>query len=72
MRVLSPKIDPPDRVELGSTANTATRKPAAVSMQPNASMKVDFPTPGVPDKPMRSAWRCSGRNPSSKSLDITR
>jgi hypothetical protein len=55
MRVLSPKIDPPDRVELGSTAKTATRSPCPVSILPKDSINVDLPTPGVPDSPMRSA-----------------
>ena len=60
IRVLSPKIDPPERAELGSTASTATRMPCAVSIMPKLSMKVDFPTPGVPESPMRSACRSVG------------
>ncbi len=48
IRVLSPRIDPPEREEDGSTASTATRLPCAVSMVPNPSINVDFPTPGVP------------------------
>ena len=34
MRVLSPRIEPPLRVELGSTASTATRCPAAGEVRP--------------------------------------
>src|SRR4051794_4661365 len=76
MRVLSPRIEPPVRPLDGSTASTATRWPAAVSMVPKASMKVLLPTPGTPVTPTRcappacgsTAWRtawarawCSGR-----------
>src|SRR3954470_7838494 len=75
MRVLSPRIEPPVRPLDGSTASTATRRPAAVSMVPKASMKVLLPTPGTPVTPTRcappacgsTAWRtawarawCSG------------
>ncbi len=55
MRVLSPRIEPPERADEGSTASTATRNPCPVSISPNASMKVDLPTPGVPESPIRSA-----------------
>ena len=48
MRVLSPRIEPPVRVELGSTARTATRLPEAVSCEPRVSIVVDLPTPGTP------------------------
>ena len=57
IRVLSPRIEPPDRAEDGSTASTATRSPCPVSIRPKLSMKVDLPTPGVPDSPIRSACR---------------
>lgn len=57
IRVLSPKIEPPERVDDGSTAKTATRLPCPVSICPKLSIKVDLPTPGVPDSPMRSADR---------------
>ena len=55
MRVLSPRIEPPVRPLDGSTASTATRWPAAVSMVPKASMKVLLPTPGTPVMPTRCA-----------------
>ena len=53
MRVLSPRMLPPVRVDDGSTARTATRVPLAVSSLPRASMNVDFPAPGTPVTPMR-------------------
>ncbi len=57
IRVLSPRIEPPERAEEGSTASTATFSPCPVSRRPKLSMKVDLPTPGVPERPMRSASR---------------
>ena len=57
IRVLSPRIEPPERAEDGSTASTATRRPSTVSIMPKLSIKVDLPTPGVPESPMRSACR---------------
>ena len=54
--VLSPSIDPPDLIELGSTASTATRSPIPVRYVPKLSIKVDLPTPGVPDRPTRIAF----------------
>jgi hypothetical protein len=53
--VLSPSIDPPDLTELGSTARTATLNPKSVRYDPKTSIKVDLPTPGVPERPMRIA-----------------
>ena len=53
MRVLSPRIDPPLRSELGSMARTASRWPSEVTMPPMASMKVDLPAPGTPVMPTR-------------------
>ena len=53
IRVLSPRMLPPERVLVGSTASTATRRPAPVSLVPSASMKVLFPTPGTPVTPTR-------------------
>ena len=57
IRVLSPRIDPPDRFDDGSTARTATFRPCSTSIIPKLSVNVDFPTPGVPDKPIRKALR---------------
>ena len=53
IRVLSPRIEPPETVEDGSIANTATRCPWAIKYSPSASIKVDLPTPGTPDIPSR-------------------
>ena len=53
MRVLSPRMLPPVRVDDGSTASTATRRPSPVSFVPSASMNVDLPTPGTPVMPTR-------------------
>src|SRR3954453_20776301 len=47
MRVLSPRVEPPDRGDDGSTASTATFEPDAVRSTPDWSMKVDFATPGA-------------------------
>ena len=65
IRVLSPRIEPPERAEEGSTASTATLSPRSIRNMPKASMKVDLPTPGVPDRPMRSASR---PDPASASI----
>ncbi len=54
MRVLSPRIEPPLRSELGSMASTARRWRNEVTMLPTASMKVDLPAPGTPVMPMRT------------------
>ena len=35
IRVLSPRIDPPVRFDVGSTARTATRCPCAIKLRPN-------------------------------------
>src|ERR1700686_1661349 len=60
MRVLSARIDPPVRLEEGSTASTATLRPCAVRKLPSASMVVDLPTPGVPVMPTRTALPVAG------------
>ena len=58
MRVLSPRIEPPDTLDDGSIASTATRCPRSIRSSPSASMKVDLPTPGTPEMPRRIACRC--------------
>ena len=65
MRVLSPRIEPPVRFEVGSTASTATRWPAATRFMPNWSMVVDLPTPGTPVTPRRSAPPLAGSSACS-------
>ncbi len=61
IRVLSPRIDPPEIVLDGSTARTATRCPWAITCSPSASMNVDFPEPGAPLIPSRSEPPVRGR-----------
>ncbi|SHY44845.1 Uncharacterised protein [Mycobacteroides abscessus subsp. abscessus] len=53
------------RVDDGSTASTATRCPCSMRYIPSASMVVDFPTPGTPVIPTRSAFPPSGESSSS-------
>ncbi len=67
IRVLSPRIEPPLRDDDGSTASTATLWPAAVSVEPNAPMNVDFPTPGTPEIPNRRAPPACGSSSTSSS-----
>ena len=55
IRVLSPRIEPPELFEEGSTARTAMRWPAAVRLLPSVSISVDLPTPGTPVIPTRIA-----------------
>ena len=64
MRVLSPKIEPPLRSELGSMASTASLWRSEVTMLPIASMKVDLPAPGTPVMPMRTDRPAWGRQRS--------
>ena len=62
MRVLSARIEPPVRFEEGSTASTATRWPLSVRYVPSASIVVDFPAPGMPVIPTRTALPVPGRS----------
>jgi len=43
---------PFENSELGSIANTATFLPCSINFNPNASIKVLFPTPGTPEIPI--------------------
>ena len=52
MRVLSPRMAPPDDLEEGSIANTATLWPWLTISQPRASMRLDLPAPGGPEIPI--------------------
>ena len=72
IRVLSPRIEPPERVEDGSTASTASRRPASVSVSPSRSMKLDLPTPGVPVSPTRSAGRAGAGSAASSARAAAR
>ena len=60
MRVLSPRMEPPETEEDGSTASTASFMPRSISQTPSASMKVDLPAPGTPEMPMRIALPVRG------------
>ena len=55
IRVLSPRMEPPESDEDGSTASTASFFPCPISQTPRVSMKVDFPAPGTPEMPIRTA-----------------
>ena len=68
MRVLSPRMLPPVRFELGSMASTATRWPAAVRCVPRASMNVDLPTPGTPVMPDPAGAAGAGSRPGEQLL----
>ena len=52
IRVLSPRIEPPVREEVGSTASTHTRLPASTKRRPSCSISVDLPAPGGPVIPI--------------------
>ena len=57
MRVRSPRMEPPVRVDDGSTASTATWCwYSSISLTPIALMKVDLPAPGTPETPTRKAF----------------
>src|SRR5262245_2528820 len=66
MRVLSPRMLPPERALDGSTASTATRLPSPRRYSPKASMKVLLPAPGTPLTPTRVACPACGRRSSSR------
>jgi hypothetical protein len=60
IRVLSPRIEPPEFFDDGSTARTATRRPSRVRLEPSVSISVDLPTPGAPVIPTRIAAPAPG------------
>src|SRR5262245_25502245 len=66
MRVLSPRMLPPERALDGSTASTATRLPCAMRWRPKASMNVLLPTPGTPVMPTRAARPVDGSSTSRR------
>src|SRR5437899_2229759 len=66
MRVLSPRMLPPERALEGSTASTATRLPSPIRCSPSASTNVLLPTPGTPLTPTRNAAPVCGRRISSR------
>mmetsp|Transcript_5039 Transcript_5039/g.11033 ORF Transcript_5039/g.11033 Transcript_5039/m.11033 type:complete len:213 (+) Transcript_5039:659-1297(+) len=66
MRVLSPKMLPPDRCDDGSMVITASFSPELAICMPRFSIRVDLPAPGGPQMPRRRsrgalgawAWVC--------------
>ena len=66
MRVLSPRIEPPPRLDDGSTASTASDRPRSISPRPKRSMKVDLPTPGTPVIPSRTDLPVCGSSAASR------
>ena len=59
----------PTGPSLGSTASTATRKTLRpVKSVPKLSIKVDFPTPGVPERPIGAKPVCRVAGPDNKAL----
>src|SRR5580700_7696947 len=61
MRIRSPSSAPPVNGDVGSTASTATRRPAARNALSSAPVTVDLPTPGAPVRPMTRAPPVSDR-----------
>ena len=57
MRSLSPRMDPPDTDEEGSTGSTATLLPLSKATRPRDSIRVDLPAPGGPQTPSRKELR---------------
>ena len=54
IRVLSPRMEPLLRSELGSIASTESLCPRLATMSPIASINVDLPAPGTPVIPIRT------------------
>ncbi len=66
IRVLSPRMLPPEIGLDGSTVRTARRSPRSwITCIPSASMKVLLPTPGTPVMPTRRDFPVCGRIESS-------
>ena len=66
MRVLSPRMLPPEIGLEGSTLSTATFSPRSrIRCIPSVSMKVLLPTPGTPVIPTRRAWPVRGNSASN-------
>src|ERR687895_1539620 len=61
MRARSPSREPPERLDEGSTARTATVRPRSRHSETSADRSVDLPAPGGPVTPTR----CAGASPPS-------
>ena len=57
MRMRSPRMAPPEKGLVGSTATTPTVSPLARKRSTKASVMVDLPTPGEPVSPITRARR---------------
>ena len=62
MRVLSPRMLPPESALEGSMVSTATLWPASTRFMPKESISVDFPAPGTPEMPTRMALPVRGKS----------
>jgi hypothetical protein len=72
MRVLSPRIEPPPRLDEGSIASTASDRPRSSSDRPKRSIRVDLPTPGTPVMPSRTDLPVCGSTSASSASARTR
>src|SRR5688572_8079149 len=76
IRIRSPSSAPPEKGEVGSTATTPTRSPAARYAAATPASSVDFPAPGGPVNPSRralggTACSASWRNASNPSRSFS-
>ena len=62
IRARSPSSDPPERLDVGSTASTATVRPSSRQARASALSSVDLPAPGGPVTPTT----CAGASPPSR------
>src|SRR5262245_8945374 len=72
IRVLSPRMEPPVRVEDGSTARTATLWPLPVRWVPSTSIVVDLPAPGAPVMPRRTPLPVNGNSSCTRWCAVLR
>ena len=63
IRARSPSSAPPERLEVGSTASTATVRPSSRQARASALSSVDLPAPGGPVTPTT----CAGASPPSRA-----
>src|ERR671915_1326689 len=67
MRARSPSREPPERLDEGSTARTATVRARSRHSETSADRSVDLPAPGGPVTPTR----CAGASPPSSEGEIS-
>ena len=68
IRARSPSSEPPERLDDGSTASTATLRPRARHARTSADSSVDLPAPGGPVTPTT----CAGASPPSAAGETSR